>query len=104
MYSVLIIDMFHYQDEAYERVVHGFPSRELAVEFARRWVRDSLEELRQPRQPREDLRRLWFSFGEDALVIGGEYTGSSELDSFIDHPASDEERDWQAIKTRAGIH
>jgi hypothetical protein len=45
-------------------------------------------------------------FGEDASVLGGEpphYAGSHELDYFLDHPATAEERDWQAIKRLAGI-
>jgi|SRR5215204_6942838 len=103
-YSVLVIDMFHY-DPAEDYVIRGFPTFELAKEFARRRVRDSVEELRQPGQSPEELRRQWFTFGEDASVIGGEphYAGSHELDFFIEHTATAEERDWQAIKRLAGI-
>ncbi len=103
-YSVLIIDMYHYDPEE-DFVVRGFPTFELAKEFARRWVRDSVEELREPGQSKEELRRRWFTFGEDASVIQGEphYAGSHELDFFIEHPAAPEERDWQAVKRLAGI-
>jgi hypothetical protein len=102
-YEVLIIDMSY--DEEKNFVVEGFPTVELANEFARRWVRDSVEELRTSNQTREELRRLWFIFGEDASVLGGEphYAGSHELDYFIEHPATREERDWQAIQKLAGI-
>ncbi|HLL14252.1 MAG TPA: hypothetical protein VK388_04170 [Pyrinomonadaceae bacterium] len=102
-YSVLIIDM-SYDDEK-NFVVQGFPTVQLANEFARRWVRDSVEELREPNQIKEDLRRLWHMFGQDASVLGGEphYAGSHELDYFIEHPATAEERDWQAIKKLAGL-
>jgi hypothetical protein len=102
-YSVLIIDMSY--DEEKNFVVEGFPAVELANEFARRRVRDSLEELRALNQTGEELRRLWHTFGEDASVLGGEphYAGSHELDYFIEHPATREERDWQAIKSLAGI-
>ena len=103
-YSVLIIDLFRH-DPSEDYVVGGFPTFELAKEFARRWVRDSVEEHRKPGQSSEDLRRMWHIFGEDASVLGGEphYAGSHELDYFIEHPASPEERDWRAVEKLAGI-
>ena len=103
-YSVLIIDMFNYDPEE-DYVIRGFPTFELAKEFARRWVRDSVEEQRRPGQTKEELRRQWFTFGEDASVIHFEphYAGSHELDYFIEHTATPEERDWQAVKRLAGI-
>jgi hypothetical protein len=102
-YSVLIIDLFRHDPEE-DYVVSGFPTFELASEFARRWVRDSVEEQRQPGQSQEELRRMWHTFGEDASVLGGEphYAGSHELDFFIEHPARPEERDWQAVRKLAG--
>jgi hypothetical protein len=102
-YSVLIIDM-SYDDEK-NFVVEGFPTVQLANEFARRWVRDSVEELRESNQTKEELRRSWHMFGQDASVLGGEphYAGSHELDYFIEHPAAAEERDWQLIKRLAGL-
>lgn len=103
MYSVLIIEMSHYQDPEGEYEISGFPSIELAKEFARRYVRDSVEELRKLNQNPDQLRKLWFIYGEDASVIGGDYHGSSELQYFIDHPATDEERDWKKIKKKVGI-
>ena len=104
-FEVLIIDMFRYEPEA-DYVVGIFPTFELAKEFARRWVRDSVEELRAPGQSAEELRRRWFTFGEDASVLRGEphYAGSHELDYFIAHTATPEERDWQAVKKLAGIN
>ena len=103
-YSVLIIDMFRYDPEE-DYVIDGFPTFELAQEFARRRVRDSVEEQRKPGQSREELRRMWYTFGEDASVLRGEphYAGSHELDFFIAHPAAAEERDWQAVMRLAGI-
>lgn len=103
-YSVLIIEMSHYQDSGGERIISGFPTFELAREFARRRVRDSLEELRTTSQSREELRRAWAMFGEDAIVLGEDrYAGSHELDFFIKTPASSEDRDWMLIKKEAGI-
>jgi hypothetical protein len=103
-YSVLIRDMFHRYREEEEYVIGDFPTLELAKEFARRRVRDSVEEHRQPGQSNEELRRMWYAFGEDAVVLGETvYVGSRELDFFIEHPATAEERDWQAVKRLAGI-
>ncbi len=96
-----IIDMFHYQDPENERDYEGFPTLELAREFARRWVRDSLEEFRKPGQSTEELRTMWYTFGEDAFADG--YTGSEELTYFIDHPGSAEECDWAGVLKEAGI-
>jgi hypothetical protein len=102
-YAVLIVDMSYDADQ--NVVIEGFPTVQLANEFARRWVRDSVEELRAADQTNDELRRLWHLFGEDASVVGGEphYAGSHELDYFIGHPATGEERDWQAIKVLAGL-
>lgn len=103
-YSVSIIEMARYQDGDGSYTISGFPTFEIAREFARRWVRDSIEELRRPALSPEELRRVWFLFGEDAVVIGDEYfAGSQELDFFIINPATPEERDWKAVKQQAGI-
>ena len=103
-YSVRIRDMFHYHDEEEDYVIGGFPTFELAKEFARRWVWDSVEEHRQPGRSKDELRRMWYTFGEDAVVQGETiYVGSRELDFFVEHPATAEERDWQAVKKLAGI-
>jgi hypothetical protein len=103
-FSVLIIDMFHY-DAGEDHVVEGFPTFELAREFARRRVRDSVEEQRRPGRSKDELRRMWYAFGEDASVLPGEphYRGSLELDFFIEHPATAAERDWRAVEKLAGI-
>ena len=81
--------MAHY-NAGEDRVVRGFPSFEVAKAYARRYVMSCVEELRAPGQSRQELRRLWHTFGEDAVVAGGDesYAGSHELDSFIEHPAT----------------
>ena len=91
-------------DEERNFVVDGFPSLELANEFARRWTRDSLEKLRGTSESKDELRRMWHMFGEDASVLGGEprYAGSHDLDYFIEHPATPEECDWLEVKRLAG--
>jgi len=97
VYSVLVIDMFHHDAEN-ETIVRGFPTVEMATEYARRRTRDSVEELRRPSQSSRTLREQWLRFGEDCCVIGEAYCGVSEIDYFVSHPATREERDWQVIE------
>ena len=100
-YSVLVIDMFHHDAEG-DIIVRGFPTLDLATEYARRRTRDSVEELRRPSQSSHTLREQWLQFGEDCCVIGQPYCGASEIDYFITHPATREERDWQIIEAMVG--
>ena len=101
-YSVLIIDNFHMYPE-HDYTIDGFPTLELAKEFARRRVWDSVESMRKPGQTAEELREAWYQYGEAAVVLGDDYKASSELDFFIGNPARPEQRDWQAVKKKAGI-
>jgi hypothetical protein len=104
--AVLVYDNSEMGDEDAGHQVSGFPSFEVAKEYARRRVRASLEEVRTPGIAAEGLRRQWELFGESAQVVGGvageAYSGRDELDFFIAHPATDEERDWQAVARQAG--
>ncbi|MEO5350663.1 MAG: WG repeat-containing protein [Magnetococcus sp. YQC-3] len=81
-----------------EYTIDGFPTREAAIEFARRYTRDSLEESRQPGMTDRELREAWHLFGESACVIGGGYLGSQEIEFFIANPATAEERNWQVLQ------
>jgi hypothetical protein len=102
-FQVLVMEMSHYADDDGESTVSGFPNREEAIEYARRRLRDSLEELRKANQSVAELKRLWLLFGEDALVPSDPaYSASSELDFFLRHPATQEERDWAGIEKRLG--
>ena len=100
-YTVIVCDMFHFADDPdHEIEVPGFPTEETAIEYARRRLRKSLEEVRKPGQSPEELRRLWYTFGEDCRVVGPEgvvYRASSELERFIRHPAAPEECDYHAL-------
>ena len=106
--AVAVLDMFNYMDDEGAMLVDGFPSAEIAKEYARRRMRDSVEELRAANQSRAELKQLWFVFGEDSLVVGGEgsdaYYGLADLDFFIDHPASMAERDWLELEQRFPVH
>lgn len=102
-FAVLIIDNFHMDPEE-DYVIDGFPTIELAVEFARRWVRESVEESRKKSKTAEEMKKMWRTFGENAVVLDGNYRGSSELDYFVLNPATKREHtDWKAIKKLAGL-
>ena len=101
-YRVLVIDNFH-RDPEEHYVIDGFPTLELAKEFARRRTRATIEEYRKQGKSKEEILKLWHTFGESCLVIDGGYTASSELDFFIENSAKKEEIDWIAIKKEAGI-
>lgn len=101
-YSVLIIDNFHFDPDE-DFVVEGFPTVELAIEYARRIVRSSIEHHRKLNQSKEELKKLWYLFGENASVLGHKYRGSDELDFFIVNPAKHNEIDWKEIEKKAGI-
>ncbi len=100
-YRVVVLDLSHLEGDG-EIVIEGFPTFEEAREFARRRTRDSLEQLRKRGQSAEQLRSAWAAMGETAVVVGsapGEhYSGKSEIDFFIDHPASRRERNWVALR------
>lgn len=100
-YKVIVCDLFHAQEPDHETEVAGFGSRAAAVEYARRRMRSSLDDMRRPGQSAEELRDQWRSFGEDCRVVGPEgpvYLASSELDGFLDRPATAAERDWLAVQ------
>lgn len=99
-YSVVVIDMFHYMGDDANTTVDGFATLELAREYARRRTRDSLEEQRDASSSAQDLRQRWFMFGEDCQVLNDTYCGARELDYFIAHPATAEERDWVVLEPR----
>ncbi|MGB8511137.1 MAG: hypothetical protein WCD76_22390 [Pyrinomonadaceae bacterium] len=101
-FSVLVLDMSHYQERRHETLVSGFPTLADAVEYARRRMRDSLEEQRRPGQTREALREGWSMFGEAASVVGGGYRGFDELEYFIEHAATFDERDWMSLERKFG--
>jgi len=96
-YAVIVCDLFNAHDPDHETLIEGFATAEEAIEYARRRTRASVEEIRRPEFTAEEIHRQWRSFGEDCRVIGPEgviYLASSELEVFIDHPATAEERDW----------
>jgi hypothetical protein len=84
--------------------IAGFPTLMQANEFARRYVRDSIELCRAPGLSPGEVMSAWLSFGEDAEVLDAGEAGwqsSPNLAAFADHPASREDRDWRILDPRA---
>lgn len=113
-FGVRIRDLTGGAEEGIVEEVRGFASPEDAVEFARRYVRDSVERCRAPGLSSRDVVEAWFQFGEDAEilelrpgqpaeVVDAEHGGwSSEgvVAFFAEEPAEAEERDWRALDPR----
>jgi len=100
VYTVIVCDLFHASEPDHEIAVAGFPTWEVAVEYARRRLRSSLEAFRQPGRTPDELRSLWRSFGEDCRVVGPDgrvYRASSELETFLHRPATSQEQDWVSL-------
>lgn len=93
---VLVIDNFHAPGGDDTMVVGPFDTWELAVEYARRRTRDSLEEQREG-------GGSFLLFGESCSVSFGDkhYSARDELDFFRANPATAEERDWQSLTPNA---
>ena len=89
-------------------IVRGFTSVAHANEFAKRYVRDSVERCRVPRASAAEVTSAWMAFGEDAVVGGvteaaqGEtWNSSSDLPGFAAGPPPDREaRNWRMIDPR----
>jgi hypothetical protein len=96
--AVVAVDMFNYMDDDSVTLITGFPSAAEAQEYARRRIRDSVEEMRTIPEDKGNLSRLWLVYGEDCIALGQgndeKWCGYSELESFLETPASDSERDW----------
>jgi hypothetical protein len=116
-FRVRIRDLTGGAEDGIVEEVKGFLSLEEANEFARRYVRDSVELCRAPGLSPREVVEAWFAFGEDAevleaamdvaigaaLVIDAEAGGwSSEVEVavFAEEPAMEEERDWRALDPR----
>ncbi len=104
-YAVLVLDLWNVLVPEEQLIYEGFPTRELAVEFARRSVRDSLEDLRTRCMGAgtEELRSIWSKEGYDAAVIRGSYRARDEIEFFIEHPATAGERDWRSLLNEVGL-
>jgi hypothetical protein len=105
-WTVRIVDL---SDEAEDNMVEeikGFATLMVANEFARRYVRDSIERCRTPRADAATVIATWRSFGEDAFALdGGEAVWRAEefLHEFASSRATSEERDWRVLDPRGDL-
>lgn len=101
-FSVLVFDMAHTGEPDAECIVPGFGSLAEARAYAEARVRSSVEELRKPGIAADELRSLWFLYGEDCKVLG-EGAGATDIDFYIAVPAAPSECDWPALAPRPTI-
>ena len=99
-HRVVCGDFAHGQDPDEEWAVEGFRTAEAAAEYARRFVRDQIEGMRDGYADAAALSEAFFAFGEYALAPG------FELKSWVAHcianPAARRaETDYQAIEPPA---
>ncbi len=107
-YSVRVNSLLHYPDTAFDFSIEGFPTFELAKEYARRFVRHQVEDSRAGgKKDAKVLWDYWWGNGTEAVVTGGpgdeKYSGSDELEFFIQNPIPAFECDYRAVLRMAGI-
>lgn len=102
-WRVRILDLSGGAQDNIVEEIGGFPTLMQANEFARRYVRDSVEHARGPGMTPKEVLETWFAFGEDAEVMDAAesaWRSATELGDFVDNPAGAEERDWRSLDPR----
>jgi hypothetical protein len=102
-WRVRILDLSGGAEDNVVEEVAGFPTLMQANEFARRYVRDSVERCRAPGLSPREVLDAWFAFGEDAEVMDAAEDGwrsAASLADFSERPADEEDRDWRALDPR----
>jgi len=106
-WRIRILDLSGGAEDNIVEEIAGFPTLMQANEFARRYVRDSLDRCRQSGMSARETLDAWFAFGEDAEVHGGDgeraeggWTSGSELSDFADRPGREEDHDWRSLDPR----
>ena len=102
-WRVRILDLSGGAEDNVVEEVGGFPTLMQANEFARRYVRDSVERCRAPGLSPREVLDAWFAFGEDAEVVDAADAGwrsAANLADFSERPATEEDRDWRALDPR----
>jgi hypothetical protein len=86
-----------------DRLAIGFSSEEEAIEYARKRTWSSVEENKNKEKSQEENKKLWLSFGEESMVLGGEkYSGRSEIEFFLTNKPKPEDTDYSSIEKRLG--
>lgn len=89
-------DFAHYMDRDEEWTVGGFRTAEAAVEYARRFVRDQVEGMREEYENPAALKQAFMMFGEYAITAG--FSLDPWLDHCIANPATRRsDTDYQAL-------
>ena len=104
-WRVRIRDLSGGAEDGISEEIGGFPTLMQANEFARRYVRDSIELCRAGGVSGRDVIDAWFTFGEDAEVVDageGGWKSGPEIAVFADHAATAEDRDWRSLDPRRG--
>ncbi len=102
-WRVRILDLSGGAEDNIVEDVPGFATLMQANEFARRYVRDSIERCRAPGLTAQDVLAAWFAYGEDAEVLESGDAGfrsAPNLPEFSEHPATAEDRNWRALDPR----
>ena len=95
-HAVICGDFAHYMDPEEEWTVDGFRTAGDAAEYARRFIRDQVENLRPQYAEAEALRNAFMMFGEYAIAPGFEL--KPWLDHCIANPAARKaDTDYQAL-------
>ncbi len=98
-HSVLCGDFAHYQDREEEWEVTGFASAEAAAEYARRFIRAQIEDLRAEAASPEVLRETYYAWGEYAATEG--FDARAWVEHCIANPARRRaETDYAAMEPR----
>lgn len=102
-FVVRILDLSGGAEDNIVEDVKGFHDIAHANAFARAYVRDSIERCRVSGASSRETLQAWFAYGENAEVLdAGEdgWKSSTELNDFVEHPATRMERDWRALDPR----
>jgi hypothetical protein len=70
LHAVRCGDYADFGDPEEEWVVEGFPNAEAAAEYARRFIRAQIEDMRAEAGTAEELKDMYFRFGEYAFAAG----------------------------------
>lgn len=96
-HRVLCGDFAHYQDPEEEWEVAGFASAAAAQEYARRFIRAQIEDLRRAAPEPVELRKTYLAWGEYAATAG--FDAQAWVEHCIATPATRRaETDYAALE------
>ncbi len=105
-WRVRILDLSGGVPGAVIEEIAGFTTLMQANEFARRYLRDSIERCRTGGMSAREVLDAWFAWGEDVEIVEpseGGWRSANELADFAAEPASEAERDWRALDPRRAV-